>query len=100
MTTHAGENGEALRPEDPAELGPYRLIGRLGRGGMGTVYLGEDAGGRRVAVKVINRELAGEGSFRERFRREVTAARQVRRFCTAPVIDAELDHDPLYVVTE
>ncbi|WP_131732458.1 serine/threonine-protein kinase [Actinomadura formosensis] len=100
MTTHAGQNGEALRPEDPAELGPYRLIGRLGRGGMGTVYLGEDASGRRVAVKVINRELAGEGAFRERFRREVTAARQVRRFCTAPVIDAELDQDPLYVVTE
>ncbi|NVI90576.1 serine/threonine-protein kinase, partial [Actinomadura sp. BRA 177] len=100
MTTHAGENGEALRPEDPAELGPYRLTGRLGRGGMGTVYLGEDTAGRRVAVKVINRELAGEGAFRERFRREVTAARQVRRFCTAPVIDAELDRDPLYVVTE
>ncbi|MFA1542727.1 serine/threonine-protein kinase [Actinomadura monticuli] len=100
MTTHAGENGEALRPEDPEQLGPYRLIGRLGRGGMGTVYLGEDTAGRRVAVKVINRELAGEGAFRERFRREVTAARQVRRFCTAPVMDAELDHDPLYVVTE
>ncbi|MFI0411218.1 serine/threonine-protein kinase [Actinomadura sp. 3N508] len=100
MTTHAGENGEALRPEDPAELGPYRLVGRLGRGGMGTVYLGEDHGGRRVAVKVINRELAGEGAFRDRFRREVTAARQVRRFCTAPVVDAELDQDPLYVVTE
>ncbi|SFO87990.1 serine/threonine protein kinase [Actinomadura madurae] len=100
MTTHAGENGEALRPEDPAELGPYRLVGRLGRGGMGTVYLGEDPSGRRVAVKVINRELAGEGPFRDRFRREVTAARQVRRFCTAPVMDAELDRDPLYVVTE
>ncbi|MFI0480688.1 serine/threonine-protein kinase [Actinomadura sp. 9N215] len=100
MTTHAGENGEALRPEDPAELGPYRMVGRLGRGGMGTVYLGEDGGGRRVAVKVINRELAGETAFRDRFRREVTAARQVRRFCTAPVLDAELDEDPLYVVTE
>ena len=100
MTTHAGENGAALRPEDPQELGPYRLVGRLGRGGMGTVYLGEDTAGRRVAVKVINRELAGEGPFRERFRREVTAARQVRRFCTAPVMDAELDRDPLYVVTE
>ncbi|XRQ12437.1 serine/threonine-protein kinase [Actinomadura welshii] len=100
MTTHAGENGEALRPEDPERLGPYRLVGRLGRGGMGTVYLGEDGAGRRVAVKVINRELAGEGTFRERFRREVTAARQVRRFCTAPVMDAELDNDPLYVVTE
>ncbi|MFG2247275.1 serine/threonine-protein kinase [Spirillospora sp. NPDC048823] len=100
MTTHAGENGEALRPEDPEELGPYRLVGRLGRGGMGTVYLGEDRAGRRVAVKVINRELAGESTFRDRFRREVTAARQVRRFCTAPVMDAELDTDPLYVVTE
>ncbi|MBB6396874.1 hypothetical protein BKA00_003788 [Actinomadura coerulea] len=100
MTTHAGENGETLRPDDPAELGPYTLVGRLGRGGMGTVYLGEDRAGRRVAVKMINRELAGEGTFRERFRREVTAARQVRRFCTAPVMDAELDTDPLYVVTE
>ncbi|MQY06411.1 Serine/threonine-protein kinase PknD [Actinomadura sp. RB68] len=100
MTTHAGENAESLRPEDPAELGPYRLLGRLGRGGMGTVFLGQDAAGRRVAVKVINRELAGEAAFRERFQREVTAARQVRRFCTAPVIDAELEHDPLYVVTE
>ncbi|GAA4372767.1 serine/threonine-protein kinase [Actinomadura sp. NPDC048032] len=100
MTTHAGENGETLRPGDPAELGPYTLVGRLGRGGMGTVYLGEDRAGRRVAVKMINRELAGEGTFRERFRREVTAARQVRRFCTAPVMDAELDTDPLYVVTE
>ncbi|MBE1530342.1 serine/threonine-protein kinase [Actinomadura algeriensis] len=100
MTTHPGENGEALHPGDPDRLGPYRLTGRLGRGGMGTVYLGEDTGGRRVAVKAINRELAGEAAFRERFRREVTAARQVRRFCTAPVLDAELDRDPLYVVTE
>ena len=100
MTTHAGDNGEALRPDDPTELGPSRLVGRLGRGGMGTVYLGQDQAGRRVAVKVINRELAGEAAFRDRFRREVTAARQVRRFCTAPVMDAELDHDPLYVITE
>ncbi|SEG56028.1 Serine/threonine protein kinase [Thermomonospora echinospora] len=100
MTTHAGSHGNALHPEDPRELGSYRLLGRLGRGGMGTVLLGQDAAGRRVAVKVINRELAGEAAFRERFRREVTAARQVRRFCTAPVLDAELDRDPLYVVTE
>ncbi|GAA2599310.1 serine/threonine-protein kinase [Actinomadura fulvescens] len=100
MTTHAGENFDSLQPDDPRELGPYRLLSRLGRGGMGTVFLGEDPSGRRVAVKVINRELAGETAFRERFRREVTAARQVRRFCTAPVIGAELDQDPLYVVTE
>ncbi|MFC5746942.1 serine/threonine-protein kinase [Actinomadura rugatobispora] len=100
MTTHLGANSGALRPEDPRELGRYRLLSRLGRGGMGTVFLGSDDAGRKVAVKVINRELASEDAFRERFRREVTAARQVRRFCTAPVLDAELDRDPLYVVTE
>ncbi|GLZ07755.1 hypothetical protein Acsp03_52210 [Actinomadura sp. NBRC 104412] len=98
--THTGAESGALRPEDPRELGDYRLLSRIGRGGMGTVFLGEGSSGRRVAVKVINRELASEETFRERFRREVTAARQVRRFCTAPVLDAELDTEPLFVVTE
>ncbi|MBW8484251.1 serine/threonine-protein kinase [Actinomadura parmotrematis] len=100
MTTHTGDDHPPLLPGDPPRLGPYRLTGRLGQGGMGTVYLGADAAGRTVAVKVINQGLAGEAAFRERFRREVTAAGQVRRFCTAPVIGAELDRDPLYVVTE
>src|SRR5690606_366736 len=72
----------------------------LGRGGMGTVYLAAEPDGRRVAVKVVNRELAGEPAFLARFRREVTAARRVHRFCTAPVLDAELDQDPPYIVTE
>ncbi len=89
-----------LRDRDPRQLGPYRLAARLGRGGMGTVFLGEDGTGRQVAVKVINPELADDEAFHERFRREVTAARQVRRFCTAAVLDARLDGDPLYVVTE
>ncbi|WP_205717918.1 serine/threonine-protein kinase [Actinomadura soli] len=89
-----------LRDRDPQRLGPYRLTGRLGRGGMGTVYLGEDGSGRQVAVKVINTELADDEAFSERFRREVTAARQVRRFCTAAVLDARLDGEPLYIVTE
>ncbi len=89
-----------LRDRDPRRLGPYRLLGRLGRGGMGTVFLGEDGSGRRVAVKVINAELADDEAFHERFRSEVTAARQVRRFCTAAVLDARLDGEPLYVVTE
>ncbi|MCP2341957.1 serine/threonine-protein kinase [Actinomadura rupiterrae] len=89
-----------LRPDDPGRLGAYRLTARLGQGGMGTVLLGEDASGRRVAVKVVNPELAGDEAFRARFRREVTAARRVSRFCTAPVLDAELEQDPLYVVTE
>ncbi|MEU6039174.1 serine/threonine-protein kinase [Actinomadura sp. NPDC047616] len=89
-----------LRPGDPERLGPYRVTGRLGRGGMGTVFLGVAGEDRRVAIKVINAELSDDAAFHERFRREVTAARQVRRFCTAAVLDARLDGDPLYVVTE
>ncbi|GLZ13529.1 hypothetical protein Acsp04_37640 [Actinomadura sp. NBRC 104425] len=89
-----------LRPGDPERLGPYRIAGRLGRGGMGTVYLGVTGASRRVAIKVINPELSDDAAFHERFRREVTAARRVRRFCTAAVLDARLDGDPLYVVTE
>ncbi|TDC56116.1 DUF4389 domain-containing protein [Actinomadura sp. KC345] len=97
MTTTAAV---PLEQDEPRVLGPYRLLGRLGRGGMGTVYLGAEPDGRRVAVKVVNRELAGEAAFLARFRREVTAARRVHRFCTAPVLDAELDQDPPYIVTE
>ncbi|MBO3750937.1 serine/threonine protein kinase [Streptosporangiaceae bacterium NEAU-GS5] len=67
---------------------------------MGTVYLGQDESGRRVAVKVINPEYSQHDNFRVRFRREADAARRVRRFCTAAVIDAALDGDQLYVVTE
>ncbi|WP_433327532.1 serine/threonine-protein kinase [Spirillospora sp. CA-294931] len=78
----------------------YRLDRVLGKGGMGTVYLATDRGGRRVAIKVINRDLTGRPEFRERFRREVTAAGRVRPFCTAPVLDAKLEGDTLYVVTE
>ncbi|WP_240809734.1 serine/threonine-protein kinase [Actinomadura sp. WMMA1423] len=90
----------SLRDRDPRLLGPYVLTARLGRGGMGTVFLGEDDAGRQVAVKVINAELTDDEAFHDRFRREVTAARQVSRFCTAAVLDARLDGDPLYVVTE
>ncbi|MGK5554450.1 serine/threonine-protein kinase, partial [Actinomadura kijaniata] len=89
-----------LTADDPGRLGPYRLVGRLGRGGMGIVYLAEGEAGRLVALKVIDPELAGDEAFRVRFHREVAAARRVRRFCTAPVLDARLDAEPLYVVTE
>jgi serine/threonine protein kinase len=89
-----------LRQGDPAQLGSYRLVGRVGRGGMGTVYLAESGSGERLAVKVINPDLAHDDAFRTRFRREVESARRVRRFCTAPVVDAQLDGEPLYIVTE
>jgi Protein kinase domain len=81
----------ALGAGDPDRIGPYRLRGRLGGGGMGTVYLGTSPGGRPVAVKVIHPELADDPGFIQRFRLEVELARRVQGFCTAPVVDADPD---------
>ena len=89
-----------LRPEDPRRLGSYQLLARLGEGGMGAVYLGQDADGRRVAVKVIRPELTSDPEFRARFRSEVNRARQVPPFCTAAVLDADPDHPTPYLVVE
>jgi eukaryotic-like serine/threonine-protein kinase len=81
---------ESLRASDPPRIGPYGLVGRLGAGGMGQVYLGRSAGGRLVAVKVIRPELAGEPGFQARFAREVAAARTVSGLFTAAVVDADV----------
>ncbi|MCX5192368.1 serine/threonine-protein kinase [Streptomyces sp. NBC_00249] len=90
---------EPLRPGDPRTVGPYRLEGRLGAGGMGQVFLGTSASGRPVAVKLIRPELAGTTQFRERFAREVTAARQVGGFHTAQVVDADPAAEPPWLAT-
>jgi eukaryotic-like serine/threonine-protein kinase len=82
---------EGLRAEDPRQVGEYQLIGRLGAGGMGTVFLGRSPGGRLVAVKVVHEVLARDPEFRARFGREVQAARMVSGAFTAPVIDADAD---------
>ncbi|MFD8141874.1 WD40 repeat domain-containing serine/threonine protein kinase [Streptomyces sp. NPDC059708] len=88
-----------LGPGDPREVGPYRLEGRLGAGGMGQVFLGTSASGRRVAVKLIRPELAGSARFRERFAREAAAARQVGGFHTAQVVDADPTAQPPWLAT-
>jgi len=89
-----------LRPGDPRRLGDYRLLSRLGEGGMGTVYLGRDLDGRPVAVKAIRPEHASSREFRARFRSEVQRVRQVPSFCTAAVLDADPDDETPYLVVE
>jgi hypothetical protein len=91
---------DPLRPGDPEELGGYRLLGRLGQGGMGAVFLGRSPAGRLVAVKVIRPEYAYEPEFRARFRSEVNRAREVPPFCTAEVLGADPDHPTPYLVVE
>ncbi|MFJ8645017.1 protein kinase [Streptomyces sp. NPDC093546] len=80
---------QPITAEDPAWIGPYRLLGRLGEGGMGRVYLARSEGGRTVAVKLVLRQLAQDGEFRQRFAQEVAAARRVGGRWTAPVLDAD-----------
>ncbi|MDX3412158.1 LamG-like jellyroll fold domain-containing protein [Streptomyces anthocyanicus] len=89
----------ALEPDDPRSVGEYRLLGRLGAGGMGRVFLGRSPGGRLVAVKVVHAELLRRPEFRDRFRREVQAARMVSGAFTAPVVDADPDAPLPWLVT-
>ncbi|MGW7439920.1 serine/threonine-protein kinase [Streptomyces sp. NPDC054849] len=80
---------QPLEAGEPRTIGAYRLLGRLGAGGMGRVYLGRSAGGRTVAVKIVHPHFAADEEFRARFRREVEAARRVGGEWTAPVLDAD-----------
>jgi serine/threonine protein kinase len=92
VTGTMGDHGaRELRPRDPRKVGPYWLLGRLGGGGMGLVFLGRSPGGRLVAVKVVRAELAEQAEFRNRFAREVAAARTVSGLFTAAVVDADVD---------
>lgn len=95
-----GDLPAPLRAGDPATVGSYRLLGVLGVGGMGTVYLAAGPGDRRVALKVINPVWHGDPQFLQRFAAEAAAASRVAGFCTARVLDVALDGPVPHLVTE
>ena len=90
---------QPLRRWDPERIGPYTIIGKLGAGAMGQVFLARSTAGRLVAVKTIRVELAEEADFRARFAREVAAASRVSGVFTAAVIEANPDADLPWVAT-
>ncbi|RAY12216.1 serine/threonine protein kinase [Actinomadura craniellae] len=89
----------ALRSGDPERLGPYELVGRLGSGGQGTVFLARN-GDRQAAVKLLHAELTADESARARFIREIEVAKRVAPFCTAAIIDADATGDRPYIASE
>ncbi|MFE6783928.1 serine/threonine-protein kinase [Streptomyces sp. NPDC057680] len=88
---------DPLNAEDPVSIGPFRLLGRLGVGGMGRVFLARSAGGRTVAVKVVHAELAAQEEFRRRFAREVASLERVGGTGTAPVLGSDTAADAPWV---
>ncbi|WP_159050824.1 serine/threonine-protein kinase [Streptomyces sp. IMTB 1903] len=78
---------EELRPGDPTEIGGYRLLGRLGEGGMGEVFLARTASGRPLALKTVHRDLSQQPDFAERFDREIRTSDRVRGAWTVSVVD-------------
>ena len=89
-----------LTSEDPRQVGPYALEGRLGGGGMGQVYLGRSRSGRRLAIKLVREQYTADPGFRDRFRREVQLAMKVGGFWSASVVDADPDASVPWVASE
>lgn len=94
--------GSALEPPDPERIGPYQLLGRLGAGGMGKVYLGRSRTGHLAAVKVLHDQLAQDPEFRRRFVRELAAVSRVSGRFTAAVLasSGDTDEERLWMATE
>ncbi|MFF3629212.1 LamG-like jellyroll fold domain-containing protein [Streptomyces sp. NPDC002164] len=90
---------QPLKQGDPSSLGDYRVVGRLGEGGMGRVFLGRSPSGRSVAIKMVHASLVHEPEFRARFRSEVQASRAVGGAFTAPVIDADTEAEQPWMVS-
>jgi len=89
-----------LGTADPKRLGPYFILGRLGGGGMGVVYLGQTPERRLVAIKAIREDLAQDPEFRARFKHEVRAVSGVAGFCTARMLGADTDAERPYYACE
>ncbi|MYW48673.1 serine/threonine-protein kinase, partial [Streptomyces sp. SID161] len=89
-----------LHRDDPRSIGGYKLVGRLGAGGMGRVYRGRSRSGREVAVKVVHARYARDSVFRARFRQEVEAARRVSGAFTAAVVDADPEAQTPWMATQ
>ncbi|MEU8797236.1 protein kinase [Spirillospora sp. NPDC048819] len=107
MTDRTMPDALPLRSGDPTELGGYMILGRLGEGGQGAVFLGRPTGAAQtlpaadhVAIKLLHGGLAGDDSARARFVRELEVAKRVARFCTAQVLDADVAGDQPYIVSE
>lgn len=91
---------QPLAADDPRRLGAYDIVARLGEGGQGIVYLGKSDSDEQVAVKLLHHALVADTDARTRFLREVAVAQRVARFCTAPVLNADLDGSRPYIVSE
>jgi serine/threonine protein kinase len=89
---------DSLQRGDPGSVGPYRLVARLATGGMGQIFLGETPEGRKVAVKLIHPGPAVDAPFRQRFAQNIAVTRRVESFHVAPVVDADPDADPPWLV--
>jgi predicted Ser/Thr protein kinase len=88
-----------LSDTDPTTIGSYQLLGVLGNGGMGRVYMGQSRSGRPVAIKVIRPDLVDDPVFRRRFAREVAAVRAVNPLFTAAVVDSDLSAEAPWLAT-
>ncbi|GAA3466706.1 serine/threonine protein kinase [Nonomuraea roseola] len=91
---------QPLAADDPRRLGAFEIVARLGEGGQGVVYLAKGQSGEQVAVKLLHNALVADADARTRFLREVAVAQRVARFCTAPVLHADLEGSRPYIVTD